>query len=341
MKKERGVGGDVMMANNPEDGIDTKLSGQDKENRIATASSIKTEEGEIMEGLMSTLTPDNADTSPSSQLSTKMNNLTSRGVRDRRSSHGLKSPGGNDWVHDRFEAISHDFRTPTSRSDIDSYRPADSAHRNVQDDMWRPAEKVDNSGRLSPLELKKPPSSADTAQTRRYVSCEEDIWEKARRYHFSTRHVVETFMEKRAFVKSAHPTKSHDWLRWATEKAVWARFCECSIAQPFYSFANITDRNQVSKSSTPFPGLEPRDEENSFIRPVPGIRYVHREKEMEEMARKKGIRSEFFRFLQRARDHVRAIHHDCDSEVRHFMADEMTWTNFFCKSSQPRFARIA
>lgn len=51
---------------------------------------------------------------------------------------------------------------------------------------------------------------------------------------------------------------------------------------------------------------------------------------MERKAIAKGIRREFFQYLQKKRDQVRAEHPDCSSQYRHWAADTRVWTRF-CK----------
>jgi hypothetical protein len=61
--------------------------------------------------------------------------------------------------------------------------------------------------------------------------------------------------------------------------------------------------------------------------------YERLEKTMEEKAKKMGglaLRREFFQFLQKARDQVRLEHPGCASDVKHWLADGMTWAKF-CK----------
>jgi hypothetical protein len=61
--------------------------------------------------------------------------------------------------------------------------------------------------------------------------------------------------------------------------------------------------------------------------------YEMLEKTMEEKATKLGglvLRREFFQFLQKARDQVRLEHPGCSSDVKHWLADGMTWAKF-CK----------
>ena len=56
--------------------------------------------------------------------------------------------------------------------------------------------------------------------------------------------------------------------------------------------------------------------------------YAPMEKTMERMAKLKNQRREFFCYLQRMRDKVRAEHPSCSREYFHWLADSLTWAKF-------------
>ncbi|KAE8448489.1 hypothetical protein EG329_009370 [Mollisiaceae sp. DMI_Dod_QoI] len=204
-----------------------------------------------------------------------------------------------DWVHDRFD--SDHVEKLQARGD----------------DLYRPTYN-ENFGRLSRpvFETPKLPNFRSSARSGTvYVSQSHVIRGKAEAHGIDRHKLEKAFEEKTAFVETNHQNKSHDWQKWAIEAAVWARFFE----------------------KDKFPGIEPNSRNASApsrgVSDKPVLRqageYHSKERIMEELAIKRGIRREFFQYLQRARDQARAEHRHCTSEIRHFVADRMTWDKFF------------
>jgi hypothetical protein len=63
--------------------------------------------------------------------------------------------------------------------------------------------------------------------------------------------------------------------------------------------------------------------------------YVPQEKAMEQMAIKRGIRREFFKYLNAIRHDAIAIYPHCTCYARNFLADRLTWRKFCTLTACP------
>jgi hypothetical protein len=88
--------------------------------------------------------------------------------------------------------------------------------------------------------------------------------------------------------------------------------------------SQVTNRSSAPVKQEPNVALPAQQRSNAKYEPL--------EKLMEDKAITLNIRKEFFQYLQRKRDEVRAAHGECSSQYRHWAADSKVWARF-CKSS--------
>ena len=130
-----------------------------------------------------------------------------------------------------------------------------------------------------------------------------------------------------------------------------ARPIATTLVRPIPS--GSSDRSATMNHSSGFRGVQPwtcsvsindppanankhlslQDSQNRLVsvnNPVGMMSYMPQERSMEKKAIAKGIRREFFQYLQKQRDQVRAEHPDCSPQYRHWVADTRVWAKF-CK----------
>ena len=97
-------------------------------------------------------------------------------------------------------------------------------------------------------------------------------------------------------------------------------------AAPLNYPASVSNPSATANKS--LPPVTPQNRSVSVSNSSSLASYMPQEKVMEKKAIVKGIRREFFQYLQKKRDQVRAEHPDCSSQYRHWAADTRVWARF-------------
>lgn len=135
------------------------------------------------------------------------------------------SLANRDWVHDRYdERLSRegDFYRPNESKRAESSRRGGPS----RSDSWLPEKSSrEDYGRLSPqnLEISNPTRSSTSDSF--YESQAHLIMKNTAALSIPPDVVQKALDDERARIKTSHPNKSSDWQKWATEWAVWSRFC--------------------------------------------------------------------------------------------------------------------
>lgn len=165
---------------------------------------------------------------------------------------------------------------------------------------------------------------------------------KAREYGATTEQLQRKWAEKYTFMKSRFSNQSKEWQLWYLEATVWSGLSGFIFYFLFFIFLCFGKFYRLVLTSltvvkNQYPGREPKSEHHvkdneRTAPPLPGpgenFAYLPQEKVMEQMAKERDIRREFFQYLNMARHEAIAIHPRCICYARNFLADRLTWQKF-------------
>ena len=159
----------------------------------------------------------------------------------------LHRSDNRDWLHDLYDGDRTLGRAERSTGDYwpsrvggparegDFYRPsvARNSENSKPGEQSKPKslpfeETREHYGRLSRPDLDAVHPTKSSSSDSKYDSQERLIWKNTAAFGVSRLSVAKAFQEEGVKVKTSYPAKGSDWQKWATEWAVWSRFCQLS-----------------------------------------------------------------------------------------------------------------